>query len=1396
MSMNITRKTVLLSIAMIAVCLFPAAFGTAHAAPRNVILCIGDGMGAEQVKAARFYLGAALSFEGLPYQAEMTTHSASYPTVTDSAAAGTAIATGVKVYNGVISLEMPGSGAELQTLLEYSRDMGKRTGLITTRHMTNATPAVFGAHEASRNSTAAIAADYLWQSRPNVLFGGGGYGMTSSSALSAGYAVVTDRAGMLALNTAAVAYVSGQFGGGDMPYEYVGLGSLPHLTEMTASALAILEREQKGFFLMVEGGLIDTACHSNDIKRTVHEVVEFHNAVEYVLGWAQGRTDTLVLVTADHETGGLTVTGDNGPGNYPTVSWLNTDHTAANVPVYAWGVNAERVSGVMDNTDIFAICSPAIASQPSPADGEQDVWLVDLCLIAAVESPSGTQEMVDVAFYGRVSGSADFAWLGTQTGVTPGGSASMIWPDTIVPLYLNTGYEWYVTVVDSAATASGPLWGFTITASKTAVTLVSPEGLGVSSPVEFTVAAECVAGSLVNASLYVGIPVQVEDAQLDYNYPNTIMGDAAAIVVDGASPHAHAVIKFGGIFGEGGGRVPLGATIEAATLSLYCSNPGNAMSLYRVTGDWSELTVTANTQPPHDETLVLTTPQQVTGWLNTAVTQFVQAWSSGERNCGIYLADGGTDGVHFDSSEGTNPPVLTVTYHTDSTSATETFTVETTVLDLQETVDIGGASATVMFSPQALGLGDYIWNCLVTATDGAEAWQTQAPNDARFTVESVVAGPTAIDDTATTDEDVAVTIDVLSNDGVDLTVYSVTQPSNGSVTNNDIDVTYTPNADFSGTDTFTYTATDGSQISNSATVTVTVINVDNDPPTAVDDTATTDEDIAITIDVLMNDSDPDTGDGLTVTNLTQPTNGTVGVNSTEQTVTYTPDANWSGSDSFTYTAFDGVNTSNIATVTVTVVAVNDAPVANPDFAATEEETAVTINVLDNDTDVEGDTLTVVHLTQAAHGTASLNAADQTVTYTPDPDFAGEDTFTYTVGDGNGGTSEAVVTVTVINVNDVPVANDDEAEMLQGGSIIIDVLANDTDADSDELTVTGVSSPASGSAVINIDGTVTYTPRSGFAGQDAFTYDVTDGVLSATATVTVYVIAVNYDAYVATNPTVTYGTVSGTFAATTAAGDGLIQTIEEGPNGPAAYSLWVEYALHTSADPANISAPVTIHLVHTWTGQTAEGDALLIELLVAGEWINIASDISSNQYKAAAADIIDAQGNIRIRFRDTLNKKKEARDILAIDLLYAAVTAGPPNQAPAITSAAVISATEDMLYSYDVDASDPDADVLTWSLATAPAGMHINSVTGQITWTPTNEQVGDNAVMVVVMDTAGASDSQSFTVTVANTNDAPSIITVPVTSATAESLYIYDVDATDPDVGDVLTYSLTTAPAGM
>lgn len=328
---------------------------------KHVILFIGDGMGFEHVRAGGLFLNGAegtLSFEAFPHTAEMTTHSVSG--VTDSAAAATALATGVKVQNGVISMAVPGDERDLYTLLEYARDSALSTGLVTTTAITHATPAAFGAHNYSRDDQANIANDYLYQTVPNLLFGGAGK-MTVNEALNAGYQVVPDRYGLLSMNTESIppsaSWISGQFAPEHIPFEGEGLPGQPHLSEMTAAALNILDNDPDGLFLVVEGGRIDHASHANNASFMVGEVAEFSRAVQAALEWAKTHPSTLIVVTADHETGGLQVLNGNGQGSVPSVTWSSSGHTGGNVPVYIEGAFEGDLPPVIDNTEIPGLIS-------------------------------------------------------------------------------------------------------------------------------------------------------------------------------------------------------------------------------------------------------------------------------------------------------------------------------------------------------------------------------------------------------------------------------------------------------------------------------------------------------------------------------------------------------------------------------------------------------------------------------------------------------------------------------------------------------------------------------------------------------------------------------------------------------------------------------------------------------------------------------------------------------------------------------------------------------------------------------------------------------------------------------------------------------------------------------
>ncbi|EOD9423373.1 Ig-like domain-containing protein, partial [Vibrio campbellii] len=312
---------------------------------------------------------------------------------------------------------------------------------------------------------------------------------------------------------------------------------------------------------------------------------------------------------------------------------------------------------------------------------------------------------------------------------------------------------------------------------------------------------------------------------------------------------------------------------------------------------------------------------------------------------------------------------------------------------------------------------------------------------------------------------------------------------------------FTPADNFNGEATISYTVSDG-ELEDSAEVSVTV-NPVNDAPVANDDSAVTDEDTPVTINVLPNDTDVD-GDTLTIVNASVPADqGTVEV--VDGKLVFTPAENFNGEATISYTVSDGA-LEDEAQVSVTVNPINDAPVANDDRAATDEDTPVTIDVLPNDTDVDGDTLTIVN-TSVPVDQGTVEIVDGKLVFTPADNFNGEATISYTVSDGELEDS-AEVSVTVNPVNDAPVANDDSAVTDEDTPVTIDVLPNDTDIDGDTLSIVSASVPADQGTVEIVDGKLVFTPADNFNGEATISYTVSDGALEDSAEVSVTVNPIN------------------------------------------------------------------------------------------------------------------------------------------------------------------------------------------------------------------------------------------------------------------------------------------------
>lgn len=353
--------------------------------------------------------------------------------------------------------------------------------------------------------------------------------------------------------------------------------------------------------------------------------------------------------------------------------------------------------------------------------------------------------------------------------------------------------------------------------------------------------------------------------------------------------------------------------------------------------------------------------------------------------------------------------------------------------------------------------------------------------------------PEAENDSFALDEDGMITGNVTTNDGdadgQTLTAAVVTDVENGTLElAADGSFTYTPDANFHGQDQFIYAVDDGSGVTASAVVTLTV-NAVNDGPVANDDTLRVNEDTSATGRVLTNDDDVD-GDSLTVSVLTDVSHGTIAMQGTGR-YTYTPDAGFFGTDSFTYQIDDGMGGTDSATVTITVNEVNFGPDANHDYFDAAQNETISGNVLDNDMDPDDDALSVSIVHDVRNGTLDLTA-DGSFVYTPDAAFSGEERFTYELSDGKGGTDRATVRITVDPDNFAPVAEHDYVLMDMGQTYGGNVLDNDTDPDGDALSVVLVNDVLSGSLVLTADGAFSYVAADGFVGSDRFTYQVDDG----------------------------------------------------------------------------------------------------------------------------------------------------------------------------------------------------------------------------------------------------------------------------------------------------------------
>lgn len=320
--------------------------------PKNVILLIGDGMGLAQISAGMVYREGDLNLARFKKIGFIKTYS-SDNYVTDSAAGATAFSIGKKTYNGAIGLDS--SKKSHPTLLELAEKNKKSTGLVATCAVTHATPASFIAHVDSRKKNYEIALDYL-KTDVDVVIGGG---MTYfkqrkdnknliDSLKQKGYEVYDSTWDLSKITSSKFYNFTNNYHVNKMSE---GRGDFSEKASL--KAIETLNKNKKGFFLMIEGSQIDWGCHDTSLSYTVNEMIDFDNTIGKVLDWAIKDGNTLVIVTADHECGGLTLVEGSLKDKHIKAKFSTTDHTGIMVPVFAFGPGADEFTGIYENTDIF-----------------------------------------------------------------------------------------------------------------------------------------------------------------------------------------------------------------------------------------------------------------------------------------------------------------------------------------------------------------------------------------------------------------------------------------------------------------------------------------------------------------------------------------------------------------------------------------------------------------------------------------------------------------------------------------------------------------------------------------------------------------------------------------------------------------------------------------------------------------------------------------------------------------------------------------------------------------------------------------------------------------------------------------------------------------------------------
>lgn len=691
-----------------------------------------------------------------------------------------------------------------------------------------------------------------------------------------------------------------------------------------------------------------------------------------------------------------------------------------------------------------------------------------------------------------------------------------------------------------------------------------------------------------------------------------------------------------------------------------------------------------------------------------------------------------------------------------------------------------------------------------------------------ITVTPVDDNPVAVGQTVTTPEDTPINIGLqVNNPDLDPLTHSYAQPANGVVTGTGPTITYTPNPNYFGSDSFTFFVNNGSVNSNTATVSIVVTRVDNDAPVATPQTLTTAEENPLAI--ALSGLDPD-GQSITVVNVTAPTNGTL--TGIAPNVTYTPNLNFTGADSFTFRVSDGTNTSTPATVSITVTPLNDAPVVANRSVTTPEDTALPITLTATDPDGPSITFSVV----SAPTKGILSGTLPNLTYTPNGNFFGSDSFTYRANDGTLNSNIATIFITVTRVdNDAPIADNKNVTTPEDTQVPITLTGSDPDGQAITYAITGA---AANGTLLGTAPNVTYRPNLNFTGSDTFKYTVSDGTnTSAEATVTINVTPVN-DQPVANSANYTYvlNTTTSLFDLTGSDPEGSALSYEiltdpnplhgtlngkPGPNGlsftpTAGFTGAASFTFRVNDGNLN-SAIATITFTQA-SGVNTAPDAPPVNPVVTPEDTSIeillpASDVDGNSLTyiivtppsqgalSAAGPTVTYTPSPNYSGPDAFQFKVQDNGIPALEssVVDVLITVTPVNDAPVATPQSV-SLAENTSTGITLSGTDLEGSGLSYEVVTNPQFGTLSGTAPNLTYTPNLNYNGSDGFTFRVNDGSLNSAAASVLITITPVNSAP-ILVYPggQTATTPEDTPINVVlEAVDPD-GDALTYVIVTPP---